>query len=175
MEVREDVVAYSQIIEILQYISDSDYYKIPKKERDFYFEHSDPKYYFNYDPSKSLEENDVSDKTKKILAYLFKEYWATESQKEKIESYNRVYYAKIEGEKKQKYSVDNIFDYSNWKSTLEDYIAEKWQLLDKNDGILNYYHAHQSQRILVKLYKCLLAEFESHQECQKQNPVFPYT
>ena len=109
MEVREDVVAYSQIIEILQYISDSDYYKIPKKERDFYFEHSDPKYYFNYDPSKSLEENDVSDKTKKILAYLFKEYWATESQKEKIESYNRVYYAKIEGEKKQKYSVDNIF------------------------------------------------------------------
>ena len=40
----------------------------------------------------------------------------------------------------KEYSVDNIFDYSNWKSTLEDYIAEKWQLLDKNDGILNYYH-----------------------------------
>ena len=40
----------------------------------------------------------------------------------------------------KEYSVDNVFDYSNWKSTLEDYIAEKWQLLDKNDGILNYYH-----------------------------------
>lgn len=38
------------------------------------------------------------------------------------------------------YSVDGIFDYAKWKTTLEDYIAEKWQLLDKNDGIMNYYH-----------------------------------
>ncbi len=38
------------------------------------------------------------------------------------------------------YSEDGIFDYSKWKVALEDYIAEKWQLLDKNDGIINYYH-----------------------------------
>lgn len=40
----------------------------------------------------------------------------------------------------KEYSIDNIFDYSKWKGALEDYIAEKWQLLDKNDGIINYYH-----------------------------------
>ena len=40
----------------------------------------------------------------------------------------------------KEYSVENVFDYLKWKSTLEDYIAEKWQLLDKNDGLLNYYH-----------------------------------
>ena len=40
----------------------------------------------------------------------------------------------------KEYAVDNVFDYINWKATLEDYIAEKWQLLDKNDGLLNYYN-----------------------------------
>jgi len=35
---------------------------------------------------------------------------------------------------------DNTFNYKKWKLTLEDYIADKFQLLDKNDGLLNYYH-----------------------------------
>ena len=38
------------------------------------------------------------------------------------------------------YSVDGEFDSAKWKLALEDYIVEKWQLLDKNAGLFNYYH-----------------------------------
>ena len=38
------------------------------------------------------------------------------------------------------YSSNNVFDFAKWKLTLIDYISEKWQLLNKNDGLINYYH-----------------------------------
>ena len=38
------------------------------------------------------------------------------------------------------YQENGFFDLAKWRGTLIDYIAEKWQLLEKNDGLLNYYH-----------------------------------
>jgi len=91
----EDIETYSQVIAVLQYISDIDYYKIPAEERDFYFEHADPYYCFHYNPKKSLNENNVSAKAKIVLAHLFEKYWATENQKHKLKEYSKIYYKKI--------------------------------------------------------------------------------
>lgn len=127
--IREDIIAYSELIEILQYVSANDYYKIPKKEREFYYKNADADYYFRYNPNKTLEENNVSDKTKKILAYIFKQYWATETQKEKIKNYDRAYYEKIEEEKREKYNPDDIFGNSN-KDTISSCIETKQESKD---------------------------------------------
>ena len=85
--VKEDTMAYAEIIEILQYMSDEDYYKIPKEELNIFFENADPDYLFKYDPDKTPEENNIMPRTKEILAYLFEKYWANESQKEIITNY----------------------------------------------------------------------------------------
>lgn len=85
--VKEDTMAYAEIIEILQYMSDEDYYKIPREELNIFFENADSDYLFKYDPDKTPEENNIMPRTKEILAYLFEKYWADESQKEIITNY----------------------------------------------------------------------------------------
>ena len=46
---------------------------------------------------------------KEIIAILFRDYWATETQRNKIIEYQNNERRKIEEEKRKKYNVDNIF------------------------------------------------------------------
>ena len=103
-------IAYSEILEILKHIPIEDYKKIPKNEIELFKAYADNNYTFNYDTSKTLEEQNVSDITKGIIILLFRDYWATEIQKDKIiakQNYDRI---KLEEEKKAKYNSDNIFN-----------------------------------------------------------------
>ncbi len=84
----------------------------------------------------------------------------------------------------KEYSVDNEFNYSNWKSTLEDYIAEKWQLLDKNNGIINYYnetislleysHAIEKGRKSIKIIDPDLINFITKDDKMENAYIFTY-
>ena len=80
---------------------------------------ADNEYTFNYDPSKTLEEQNVSNITKGIIILLFRDYWATEIQKNKIiakQNYDRM---KLEEKKKEKYKPDNIFS-NYYKNSFTD-------------------------------------------------------
>ncbi len=101
--------AYSEVLEILSYISIQDYNKIPKEKIAVFEKHSNKEYRFSYNPNISLDENNVSNITKTIIAILFRNYWATEIQREKIiskQNYDRVI---LEEEKRKIYNPDNIF------------------------------------------------------------------
>ncbi len=98
--------AYSEVLEILKYIPLEDYNKIPKNKIELFKTNANNDYSFNYNPSKTLEEQDVSKITKGIIAILFRDYWATETQKNKIitrKNYDRM---KLEKEKQAKYNAD---------------------------------------------------------------------
>lgn len=98
--------AYSEVLEILKYIPLEDYNKIPKNKIELFKTNANNDYSFNYNPSKTLEEQDVSKITKGIIAILFRDYWATETQKNKIitrQNYDRM---KLEKEKQAKYNAD---------------------------------------------------------------------
>lgn len=102
-------VAYSEVLEILKYIPSEYYNKIPKSKIELFERYANSKYIFNYNPSKTLEEQNVSNITKGIIILLFRDYWATESQKNKIvekKEYDRI---KLEEKKKEKYNPNNIF------------------------------------------------------------------
>ena len=99
-------VAYSEVLEILKHIPLEDYNKIPKTKIELFETNADNEYTFNYDPSKTLEEQNVSNITKGIIILLFRDYWATEIQRNKIiakQNYDRM---KLE---EKKYNPDNIF------------------------------------------------------------------
>lgn len=100
--------AYSEVVEILKHISEEDYNKIPKDKLEFYKTNANKNYVFTYNPSKKLSEQNVSKIAKGIIALLFRDYWATEAQREKIiakQNYDR---QKLEEEKREKYNV-NVF------------------------------------------------------------------
>lgn len=106
---KEYANAYSEVLEILNYIPKSDYNKIPTNMIKLFTINKNKKYSFNYDVNKTLNEQNVSKKAKTIIAILFRDYWATEYQKEKILAKEKYDMEQIECKKREKYSSDNIF------------------------------------------------------------------
>lgn len=101
--------AYSEVLEILRYVSIDDFNKIPKEQIDFLKNNSNTDYDFFYNPYKTLDEQNVSKRAKAIIAIIFKDYWATDIQREKIiakQNYDRM---QLEKEKQARYSSNEIF------------------------------------------------------------------
>lgn len=85
----EYMVSYSQVLEILKYISKDDYNRIPKNLIELFKNNCSKESDFKYDPEKTLAEQNVTDTTKTIIAMLFRDYWATDIQKNKILNYQQ--------------------------------------------------------------------------------------
>ena len=101
--------AYSEVLGILKFISKEDYEKIPNSKIKLFETNQNNEYIFEYNPNKTLEEQNVSKRAKAIIGLLFRDYWATDEQKEKIirkQNYDRQI---LEGQKKSMYDVENIF------------------------------------------------------------------
>ena len=109
MENIEYANAYSEVLEILKNISKEDYEKVPSEKTDLFEKNANKNYNFQYDTNLTLDEQNVSKRTKAIIAILFRDYWATPEQREKIlakQNYDRI---QIEKNKQKQYNVDNIF------------------------------------------------------------------
>lgn len=120
--------AYSEVLEILKYISKEDYEKIPNFKIELFETNHNKEYIFKYNPNKTLDEQNVSKIAKAIIAILFRDYWATEIQKEKIiakQNYDRM---QLEEKKKEIYNSDNIFKNNKKKIILNG--TEQEQKLD---------------------------------------------
>lgn len=101
--------AYVEVLSVINNLVKEDYKKIPLVYIEYFEINSNKDYIFNYDTSKSFEEQILLDETKHILFYLFEKFAASSVQKEKIHSYKNYYYNLLEREKVQKYNPDNLF------------------------------------------------------------------
>lgn len=101
--------AYNEVLEILKYIPEEDYNKIPKEKIELFETNANDNYKFNYEPNKTLDEQNVSKIAKGIIAILFRDYWANDDQREKIiakQNYDRI---KLEEQKREQYNPDELF------------------------------------------------------------------
>lgn len=105
--------AYVEVLEIISYFSEEEYNKIPKEKIEFYEANKDNSYNFKFDPEKDLNEQNVSKEAKAIIVNLFKDYFATEDQKEKLKQILKNNEDKANKEKKQKYNADKLFNNKN--------------------------------------------------------------
>ena len=101
--------AYKEVLEILKYVQIEDYNKIPKTKIELFETYYNKDYVFEYNPKKTLNEQNVSKTAKAIIGILFRDYWATETQKDKIISKQKYDRQQIEVKKQEKYNPDNIF------------------------------------------------------------------
>lgn len=123
--------AYSEVLGILKCVSKEEYEMIPENKIKLFEANSNKEYEFIYNPEKSLNEQNVSKRAKAIIGLLFRDYWATKGQKEKIiekQIYNR---KKIEEIKREKYNPDNLFKNKAKKINVEnmeltEYKEQKW-------------------------------------------------
>ena len=120
MVTKEYAMAYREVIEILKYVPYEDVKKIPEEELEFYRESMDKEYDYKLDMAKEFEEQEMSDITRAILANIFRDYWATPYQKERIEAKEKFDLEKIEEEKRSKYNPENIFTKQEKQVVQED-------------------------------------------------------
>ena len=124
MENIEYANAYSEVLEILKHISIEDYNKVPKKKIELFQTNANKNYKFQYDATLTLDEQNISKRAKAIIAILFRDYWATSEQREKIlakQNYDRI---QNEKNKQKQYDPDNLFKNKATKvETVENSVA----------------------------------------------------
>ena len=76
--------AFSEVLDILFHLPQEDFEKIPPSFIRKLEENSNPDYEFLYDPDKTLDEQDVLDETKTLIALICKDFLATPEEKQKI-------------------------------------------------------------------------------------------
>lgn len=101
--------AYKEVIEVLKYTKREDVNKIPQCKIVLWKQNMKKDYDFKIDQNKSLEEQNLSSEAKAIIANIFKKYWATDYQKERIEAKEKYDMEQAEKEKFKKYNPKEIF------------------------------------------------------------------
>lgn len=108
--------AYVEVLEILKYVDKQDYNKIPSDEIELLETYSNKNYSFTYNPEKSLDEQNVSETTKLIIAMLFLDYWASQKQKKKINTF-------IQNKRDELYDTNNLFKNSKAEKVAEQEVS----------------------------------------------------
>ena len=116
--------AYREVIEILNFVPKESVDKIPQTMIDTFKAKMDQNYIFNVDINKSFEEQELLDETKAIFANIFRDYWATPYQKERIEAKEKYDRQKAEEEKRAQFNPDNIFKKKEVDSGIENNTQE---------------------------------------------------
>lgn len=98
--------AYTEVIEILSHFSKEEYNKIPEEKISFYKKHMDKDYIYNINPEIDLSEQKVSKEANAILISLFRDYFATEKQRQSL---NNLLNQNQEKAKIKKYNSNDIF------------------------------------------------------------------
>ena len=101
--------AYTEVIELLKFFPKESIDKIPKEKLELYIRNRDKTYEYKVDINKSFAEQQMAEKTKAIFANIFRDYWATDYQRERILAKENYDYQKREEEKREKYNPDNLF------------------------------------------------------------------
>ena len=98
-----------EVDEILNYLSEEDLLKIPEEVRNTIKKNKDKEYFWKYDETKPLKEQDVSRDTIAFLSYLNMEYLLNEKQKEFMQQLHELNEKKLEEAKAEKYGVEDLF------------------------------------------------------------------
>lgn len=111
MEKTKDKVscAYKEIYEILKIFPKELVDKVPKYKLDYIKQNMDESYEYNI-TIETFDGRTMLDETAAILAILFRDYWATENQKQKILNKQNLDREKM---REEMYSPDNIFQKHN--------------------------------------------------------------
>ena len=109
MITNEFAEASAELVEILNYLPKSEVEKIPLKLRVFFKKVANPNYSVKIDPYKSLDQQIIKDKTKDLIAVIYRNYWCNKEERLSLDA------KLIENDKRyeerlyEQYNPDNIF------------------------------------------------------------------
>lgn len=109
MVTKEFAEASAEINEILKYMPKEEVEKIPSKLREFFKEVSSKDYVTNINPNMPLDKQQIKEKTKDIIALIYRNYWCSEEERKELDQKLIENDKKFKEELREKYNPDNIF------------------------------------------------------------------
>ena len=109
MVTKEFAEASAEINEIFKYLPKEEVEKIPSKLREFFKEISSKDYVTNINPNIPLDKQQIKEKTKDIIALIYRNYWCSEEERKELDQKLIENDKKFEEELREKYNPDNIF------------------------------------------------------------------
>ena len=136
--------ACNEVLVLLKMLPEAELKKIPEMEIKFLEEHKDVNYNFSVNPEVPINEVNISRKAKAILVVLWKKYFATDIQKQKLDKILQENSMKEEQKKQEEYQYSDMFKNNTQKIiNLPTVIEEKWyeKVWNKiKDAIFNIFH-----------------------------------
>lgn len=126
-------MAYVEVLEILKHLSQEDYNKIPKEKIEYYEKYKDRNYFYQFDEYFPIEEQRISKKAKAIIITLFKNYFATQIQQQKLNIILQENSKRIEIAKIKKYNSDTLF--KNKATKVEPIIENYTAMIEHKESI----------------------------------------
>ena len=135
MENEEYAVACTEVLEVLNYISKEDYNKVPRDVIQVLEKNKKDDIVFLYNPWKDINEQKMSETGRMMLASFFRDYWATEVQKNKIKAFQNNKRHQIEEENRKKYNTDIFKNRNTTINEGQNEQAENIQLAEYKENI----------------------------------------
>lgn len=127
--------AYTEVLEILSHFSEEEYSRIPKEKIEFYKNNMDTNYEFKINPQIDLFEQDISEEANAIMISLFRDYFATEKQKEKLKILLYQNQSIQEQEKAKKYNPNNLFENKKQQDIKENIATTQYAMIKYKKNI----------------------------------------
>lgn len=121
--------SYSEVLTILNSI-EGGYEEIPSSVINNFKRNCNPNYVYELNSDLPISEQKMLDTTKAILSVLFREYWATDEQRNIILQHEKNERIQIESEKTNKYK-NTIFSVENKEKRRVEIISYKESIIDK--------------------------------------------
>lgn len=115
--------AYKEIYEILKIFPSELVNKVPKDKIDFFYKNMDNSYEYNIS-KETFDGQTMLEETAAILTILFRDYWASAEQKEKLINFTENAQSIVEKENRERYNPDNLFKNRNQENEIEENIIQ---------------------------------------------------
>lgn len=135
--------AYKEIYEILKIFPSELVNKVPKDKIDFFYKNMDNSYEYNIS-KETFDGQTMLEETAAILTILFRDYWASAEQKEKLINFTENAQSIVEKENRERYNPDNLFKNRNQENEIEENIIQ-------NEVALVEYKETIFRRLIIKL------------------------
>lgn len=132
--VDRNACAYKEIYEILRIFPQELVAKIPQEKIRFFYNNMDNSYEYNIS-KETFDGQTMLEETKAILTILFRDYWATPAQKEKILGYENSAKKMLEEETRRKYNPDNLFKKKGDSKHVEEHIEGTTAMVEYKENI----------------------------------------
>ena len=115
--------AYKEIYEILKIFPSELVNKVPKDKIDFFYKNMDNSYEYNIS-KETFDGKTMLEETAAILTILFRDYWASPEQREKLIVFMQNAKSVIEKEDREKYNPDNIIKKRNQENEIKEKVIQ---------------------------------------------------